>query len=98
MPGSQMSSRTTSGDLWRRSLDALFATAGEQGLVAFVRQHAFQRAADLRLVIHDQNGLHVDWRAHCRLGHFLGHRQLYDKRGSRRESSLPRGWSHDDLR
>ena len=62
MPGSQMSSRMTSGDLWRSSLDALLAAAGEQGLVAFIRQHAFQRAADLRLVIHDQNGLHVDLR------------------------------------
>jgi hypothetical protein len=43
-----------------QNLDALFTTAGEQGLVAFIRQHALQRAADLRLVIDNQDGLHVD--------------------------------------
>ena len=45
-----------------QEFQTLFAAAGEQGLIAFIRQHAFQRAADLRLVIHDQNGLHLDWR------------------------------------
>ena len=45
-----------------QQFDALLTAAGEQGLVAFIRQHAFQRAADLRLVIDDQNGLHVDLR------------------------------------
>ena len=59
MPGSQMSSSTTSTGLRPQRGEALLAALGEQRLVALILQHALQRAADFRLVIHDQNGVHV---------------------------------------
>ena len=41
-----------------KRVQALLAASREQRFVALILQHALQRAADLGLVIHDQNGLH----------------------------------------
>ena len=42
--------------------EAFFGAIRQQGLEPFILQYALQRAADLRLVIHDQDGVHfVRW-------------------------------------
>ena len=59
MPGSQMSSRTTSKAVLLQQIEACFAAFDGGRAVSFVREDAGERIADSGFVVDDQNVMHV---------------------------------------